>query len=361
MELETRSLPIQHQLEHYEFEINWINRLKKEKNAIVLAHSYQRPEIVFGIADYVGDSLELCRKAQQTDADLVVFCGVYFMAESAAILNPHKKVLLPDLEARCSFMDGYSLPDGRSYPGINPEDIKNLRRLFPNLPVECYVNTAAEVKAESDVCCTSANDIKIAEKLGDRVIFVPDKNMGENIANVTDRRFIVVETNGDWRYKLVNNSGEQELTYGEARDVVYSERILVGWNGRCIVHDTFTTEDAKLMRKMYPKIKILAHKECGPDARKFADFVGGTGEARRYIEHSDSDTFMFITECGTPSYFQEIFPDKKFIGSCTECPHMHKIDLTKVLVSLREETPVISVTEPVNSRARRSLEKMLEF
>lgn len=361
MELETKSLPIRKQLEHYELELDWINKLKKDKNAIILAHSYQRPEIVFGIADYIGDSLELCRKAQQTKADLVVFCGVYFMAESAAILNPDKKVILPDLEARCSFMDGYSLPNGKNYPGISPNDIKELKRLFPNLPVECYVNTAANVKAESDICCTSANDIKIAEELGDRVIFVPDRNMGENIANVTNRNFIVVENNGDWRYKLIDNSREQEISYEKAKDTVYSERSLVGWNGRCIVHDTFTTEDAEMMRKMYPEIKILAHKECGPDVRKFADFVGGTGEAKRYIEQSDSDTFMFITECGTPGYFQEIFPNKKFIGSCTECPYMHKIDLTKVLVSLQEEEPVVSVPEPVNSRARKSLERMLEF
>jgi len=361
MELESKNLPITNQLEHYKLEIDWINELKRKKNAIILAHSYQRPEIVLGIADYVGDSLELCRKAQQGDANILVFCGVYFMAESAAILNPDKKVILPDLEARCSFMDGYSLPDGRSYPGIIPEDVRALRTLFPDLPVECYVNTTAEVKAESDICCTSANDINIAEKLGDKLIFIPDRNMGENIASVTNRKFIVVEKNENWKYKLVEGLEESELTYHEAQSLVYSQRILIGWNGRCIVHDTFTIEDAERMRKLYPGIKILAHKECNPATRVFADFVGGSGEARKYVEQDNSDVFMFITECGTPGYFQEIFPNKKFVGSCTECPYMHKIDIAKVLNSLIQEKPVISVPEPVNTKARNSLGKMLEY
>ncbi|MFX1254052.1 MAG: quinolinate synthase NadA [Promethearchaeota archaeon] len=293
-----------------------INKLKKEKNAVVLAHSYQTAQIIFGIGDFVGDSYGLSKEAMNIDADIIVFCGVEFMAETAKLLNPDKTVLLPSKEAGCSLADG-----------ITPEDVRKLKKKHPGIPVVCYINTTAAVKAECDVCITSANAAKVVKQLdSDRIIFIPDKYMVENIEPLTGKK-------------------------------------LIGWDAECIVHNQFTTEDIKRLRESYDGIKILAHTECDPSVAAEADLVGGTGDMIRYVQSSNSDTFALITECGLADRLRVEFPDKNFYGSCILCPYMKKINLENTLQVLLEPFPeqIIEIPEEIAGRARKSLERMFEL
>ena len=291
-----------------------LNRLKKEKNAIILAHNYQRAEILFGIADVIGDSLELAKKARDTNADIILFCGVKFMAETAKIMNPTRKVLLPDLEAGCSLAES-----------ITVADVRKLKAAHPKAAVVSYVNTYADIKAESDVCCTSANALRIVEALPNQeIIFLPDNYMARNIQAQTKKK-------------------------------------IIPWKGLCIVHETFRPEQIAAHRKTYPGMKILAHLECHPDVVKLADYMGGTSGMARYVAGSPARQFMLITECGMSHVLRVQFPDRQFIVPCAMCPYMKKIHLEKALEVLERETNEISVAEAVRARAERALQRMFEL
>jgi quinolinate synthase len=297
--------------------LTWeINRLKEEQNAVILAHSYQMPQIIFGIADYVGDSYGLSRQAMDVQADTIVFCGVEFMAETAKILNPEKRVLLPSLEAGCSLAEG-----------ISPEDVKNLKKQYPGTPIACYVNTSAAVKAECDVSVTSSNAIEIIKKLdSDQVIFVPDKHMMSNLGPLTGKR-------------------------------------IIGWEAECIVHDQFTGDQVRQLRSEHPGIKILAHTECDPSVVLEADYVGSTGGMVKYVRSSSSDKFALITECGLAERLKVEVPNKSFFGSCLLCPYMKAINLENTLEVLRSPRPEqeINIPKEIAKRAKASLEKMFEM
>ncbi len=290
-----------------------INQLKKEKNAIILAHSYQRPQIVFGIADFVGDSYGLSKAAMEADAETIIFCGVKFMAETAKILNPDKKVILPNLEAGCSLADS-----------ITAEDVLRLKEQYPGVPVVCYVNTSAEVKAVCDVCVTSSNAEKIVNNLpGDTVIFIPDYHMGRNLAESTGKKIIL-------------------------------------WNGKCIVHDEFTEQHVEEVRQLYPDVTIMAHAECDPSVVSLVDLVAGTQGMINYIKEHGKGTYMLVTECGLADRLQVEFPESKFVGTCMLCPYMKKITLKNTLDALKNPSPeqIIDLDPETIEKARHSLEQM---
>jgi len=291
-----------------------INKLKKEKNAVILAHNYQRPEILFGIADYTGDSFALSKNAKETDADIILFCGVNFMAETAKILNLEKKVLIPSTEAGCSLADE-----------INAQDIKNLRKKYPNAPVITYINTPADVKAESDVICTSANAIKVIEAMKeDEVIFVPDMFMAQNLQNQTKKK----------------------IHY---------------WKGKCIVHEQFTAGQVMEYKHQFPGMKVLAHLECPPEVIALADASGGTIDMYNYVKNSDAEKFMLVTECGMSDLVRAKFPEKQFINPCSICPYMKKINLENAFVSLEEEKFEINVEKETAEKAKKALDRMIEI
>ncbi len=297
--------------------LTWkINRKKEELNAVILAHSYQMPQIIFGIADYVGDSYGLSRQAMDTQAETIVFCGVEFMAETAKILNPEKRVLIPSLEAGCSLAEG-----------ITPEDIRELREKYPNTPVACYVNTSAAVKAECDVCVTSANAVEIIKNWdSDRFIFVPDKHMMSNLGPLTGKE-------------------------------------IVGWNAECIVHNQFTKEQVQQLRLDNEGIIILAHTECDPSVVLEADFVGSTGGMIKYVKSSHAEKFALITECGLAERLKVEISGKEIFGSCVLCPYMKKINLENTLQVLNSPQPEheINVPPDIANRAKAALDKMFEM
>ena len=290
-----------------------INRLKKEKNAIILAHSYQTPDIIYGVADFTGDSYGLSGQAKKTSAKLIVFSGVRFMAETAKLLNPEKRVFLPALEAGCSLADG-----------ITAADVRRLKAENPLCPVVCYVNTSAEVKAESDVCCTSANAAKIVRALPQKkVIFVPDDFMAKNVARETGKE-------------------------------------LVGWSARCVVHQDFDQRKIDAVRRQFPGIKVLAHSECPPAVAQAADLVGGTADMERYVASSGAPSFMLVTECGLSDRLRSESPGRQFVGMCSLCPFMKKNSLLSILRMLKDEPKEneIEIPEKVAGKARAALEKM---
>jgi len=293
-----------------------INRLKKKKDAVLLAHSYQRPEITYGVADFAGDSYALARGAQKSGAKIVIMCGVRFMAETAKLLSPEKRVFLPSPDARCSLADG-----------ITPQDVRALRKKHPAAPVICYVNTSAEVKAECDICCTSANAEKIIRALPDgELILVPDRFMARNLGARTGKR-------------------------------------IIGHTACCIVHESFDPGVISAMRGMMPGTQVLAHTECRPEVVAAADMAGGTGDMERFVSSSKADSFMLITECGLAERFKAAFPNKRFVGSCSICPYMKKNTLTLVLDLLERlpEENEVRIAPEISEKARKPLERMMEF
>ena len=291
-----------------------INELKARRNAIILAHNYQTPEIYHGVADYTGDSLGLAQKASETDADVIVLCGVHFMAETAKILNPGKTVLIPDLGAGCSLA-----------ASITGADVRLLKERYPGTPVVTYVNTSADVKAESDVCCTSANAVRIVEALGaERVIFLPDNYLGKYVANLTDVEVIL-------------------------------------WNGTCEVHERFTGAELRDYRKATPDIQIIAHPECPPDVLEEADYVGSTSGMIRYVDEARPSRVVLITECSMSDNVAVEFPDVDFVRPCNLCPHMKTITLPKILASLEELKYDVEVDPRVGARALGAVARMLEY
>jgi len=292
-----------------------INRLKKERNAVILAHNYMTPEIYHGIADVVGDSLQLAIEATRVEADVIVQCGVHFMAETSKILNPSKTVLIPDMEAGCSLAES-----------ITAEGIADMRARYPGAPVVTYVNTTAEVKAASDICCTSSNAAQIvAAQESDTVIMTPDKYLAQNIARqVPDKR-------------------------------------IVWWDGSCIVHERFTAQDLRDFRSYNPDTRIIAHPECPPDVVDEADFSGSTSGIISYVERERPAKAMLVTECSMASNISDALPEVDFVGPCNMCPYMKKITLEKILWSLHTMQGAVEVDPGVAEGARRAVQRMIDL
>ena len=291
-----------------------INQLKKKKNAVILAHNYQTPEIYHGVSDFSADSLALAIEAAKTKADIIVMCGVHFMAETAKLMCPDKKVLLPDMRAGCSLSSS-----------ITGADVRELKRKNPGVPVVSYVNTSAEVKAETDVCCTSANAVKIVNSLGvKKVIFLPDDYLAKYVATQTE-----VE--------------------------------IISWRGTCEVHEKFNDTEINEIRKNNPGIKVIAHPECPPDVIKASDFTGSTSGMIKYVKDKQPNKVMMVTECSMSDNVQVDNPNVQFIRPCNLCPHMKRITLPKILDCLENETNEITMTAETIERARISVERMTEI
>ncbi len=291
-----------------------IEALKTERNAIVLAHHYQTAEIYRCVADIVGDSLALAQAAAATEADVIVMCGVHFMAETAKLLSPQKTVLLPDLAAGCSLADS-----------ITAQDVHRLRAAHPGAPVVTYVNTSAAVKAESDVCCTSANAVRVVESLGvPKVIFLPDQYLAAYVAAKTK-----VE--------------------------------IVTWQGHCEVHERFTAGEIRALRAAHAGIVVLAHPECPPDVLESADFVGSTTAMLGYLRETNPRRVAMITECSMAANLVDAFPEIEFSQPCNLCPHMRRITLPKILRALETMSPQIEIDPNIAARGRRAVQRMTEI
>ncbi len=294
-----------------------INRLKRERNAVILAHNYQVPEIFYTVADIVGDSLALAMQAAQTDADVIVLCGVHFMAETAKLVNPSKTVLVPDLRAGCSLAES-----------IAADDVRLLRQRYPGTPIVTYVNTSAEVKAESDVCVTSGNALQIVEALGaPRVIFLPDEYLAKYVASKTN-----VE--------------------------------IIAWKGHCEVHERFTGNDVRRFREGDPSLVVLAHPECPPDVLAEADYVGSTQGMTEYVgtvSGKPRARVLLMTECSMADNVSGRYPNVEFVRPCNLCPHMKRNTLPKVLHCLEAMEYEVTVAPEIAARARRAVDRMLEY
>jgi len=293
-----------------------INALKREKNAVVLAHNYMTPEIFHCVADVVGDSLQLAREAAKTDAKIIVQAGVHFMAETSKVLCPDKTVLIPDPEAGCSLADS-----------ITGADMRLLKQKYPGLPVVTYVNTSAEVKAESDVCCTSSNAAAVVEDIArewgvDTVVMVPDEFLAQNTAKKTSVKIIT-------------------------------------WKGHCEVHERFTAADIRGYREASPGVIVLAHPECPPDVIAESDFAGSTSGMISYLDKQNPHRVVLVTECSMSDNVAVEFPKIDFVRPCNLCPHMKRITLPKILQSLQTMSVEVTVDPAIAARARKSVERML--
>ena len=292
--------------------IQEIEALKRERNAIILAHNYMTPDIYHGVADYVGDSLGLARTATQTEAEVIVMAGVHFMAETTKITNPEKTVLIPDLKAGCSLAES-----------ITAADVRLLRERYPGVPVVTYVNTSAEVKAESDITCTSSNAVQVVESLdSDRVLFIPDQNLGRWVADQTDKQILLYE-------------------------------------GSCMVHERFTGEQLRAYRANFDEVQIIAHPECPPDVLEEADFVGSTAGMIDWVDNERPNRVVMITECSMADNVKVNFPEVEFTQPCNLCPHMQRITLDKIRISLQDLVYKVEVDPGVAERARLAVQRML--
>jgi quinolinate synthase len=291
-----------------------INELKKQRNAVILAHNYQTPEIFHCVADITGDSLALARKAVETDADVIVVAGVHFMAETAKLLNPDKIVLIPDERAGCSLADS-----------ITAADIRELRKQYPNTPVVTYVNTSAEVKAESDICCTSGNAVEVVESLGvDQVIFLPDEYLANYVAQQTDVK-------------------------------------IISWKGHCEVHERFTGAQLEQYRADYDELIIIAHPECPPDVLEASDFVGSTAQMQAFVQTERPKRVLMVTECSMSDNVAAEITDVEFIRPCNLCPHMKRITLANIYEALDTLEPRVEIDPAVAADARVAVERMISI
>ncbi len=313
-----------------------INRLKAERGAVILGHNYMEPALYHTVPDYTGDSLELSRRAAETDKDPIVFCGVRFMAETAKILNPDKTVLLPSMKAGCSLA-----------ASITAEDVRKLRQLYPGVPVVTYINTYADVKAESDICCTSGNAAEVVESLKtNTVIFLPDEYLAKNVARETGKHVIFPVND-----PLKNNSPDQVLDY-----------TMIGWHGKCEVHDKFTVEDIQRVRQQFPDVVVLAHPECPPEVVEASDFSGSTAAMIKYVAGTHAPRYLLLTECSMGDNIAAENPEKEMLRLCSvRCPHMNQITLEDTLNSLRYNRHVIEVPHDISVRARRAVDRMLKI
>jgi quinolinate synthase len=313
-----------------------INHLKAERGAVILGHNYMEPALFHSVPDFTGDSLELSRKAAKTDADPIVFCGVQFMAETAKILNPAKTVLIPSPNAGCSLA-----------ASISAEDVRRLREQFPGVPVVTYINTYADVKAESDICCTSGNAAAVIESLHtDTVIFLPDEYLAKNVAKETGKHII---------FPVSDPLSVKRL--GDELDCT-----LVGWHGKCEVHEKFSVEDIRRIREQFPDVVVLAHPECSPEVVEAADFSGSTSAMIHYVEKTHAPRYLLLTECSMGDNIAAENPEKEMLRLCSvRCPHMNQITLEDTLSSLRYDRYQVEVPEGIRVRARRAVERMLEI
>jgi quinolinate synthase len=295
-----------------------INELKREKNAVILAHNYQTPEIFHCVADVVGDSLQLAREAAQAKGDMIVQCGVHFMAETSKLLNPNKKVLIPDMGAGCSLAES-----------ITGADVKALRQAYPGVPIVTYVNTSADVKAESDICCTSSNAVAIVEAMAkefnsNKVLCIPDEFLAQNIARETD-----IE--------------------------------VIAWKGRCEVHEQFSAEEIKQYRADDPGLVIIAHPECPPEVVDESDFSGSTSGMIKWVQDNQPERVLMVTECSMSDNVAVENPNVNFVRPCNLCPHMKKITLPKVLEALAFEREEVLVDNDIAAAARLAVQRMIDI
>ncbi|MGY3453268.1 quinolinate synthase NadA [Bradyrhizobium sp. USDA 4353] len=296
----------------YQEDVEAILALKRRRNAVVLAHNYQTPEIFHGVADIVGDSLLLAREATKVDAEVIVLAGVHFMAETAKLLNPEKTVLIPDMEAGCSLAES-----------ITADDVRLMRARHPGVPVVAYVNTSVAVKAESDVCCTSGNALEIVESLGtDHVIMLPDEYLARNVAAQTKVR-------------------------------------ITAWEGHCEVHERFSAEDVRTLRDNHPDVTVLAHPECPPEVVAEADFAGSTAAMSDFVGMKRPARVVLLTECSMSDNVAVMYPDIEFVRPCNLCPHMKRITLKNIRHALETNTHEVTIDPGMAERARRSVERML--
>jgi len=291
-----------------------INELKAQRGAVILAHNYQTPEIYNCVADFVGDSLQLAREAAKTKAKVIVQCGVHFMAETAKVLNPDKTVLIPDSKAGCSLA-----------ASITGDDVRLLRERFPGVPIVTYVNTTAEVKAETDICCTSSNALQVVESLGtDKVIFLPDEYLAKYVASQTKVK-------------------------------------IIAWKGHCEVHERFTADELRKYRADDPNVQIIAHPECPPDVLAEADFTGSTAHMIDWVRKKHPRKVVMVTECSMASNVKVELPDIEFVQPCNLCPHMKRITLPKILDSLVHMQEEVVVDPLIAEKARRAVERMIHL
>ncbi len=299
---------------HYAPLIKAINDLKKTRNAVVLAHNYMTPEIFHCVGDFQGDSLQLAKEAARTEADVIVQAGVHFMAETSKLLNPDKTILIPDLRAGCSLA-----------ASITAEDVRALREAYPGVPIVTYVNTSAAVKAECDICCTSANAVQIVESLNaPRVLLIPDEYLSKYVQTQTD-----VE--------------------------------IIAWKGHCEVHERFTAEELESLRAADPGTRIIAHPECPPDVIATADFTGSTGAMINWVKDNRPSKVILVTECSMSSNVAAEVPDVEFVRPCNLCPHMKRISLEAILDALLYMQHEVAVDPAIAERARRSVERMVNL
>ncbi len=294
--------------------IKAINELKAQRNAVILAHNYMTPEIFHCVADVIGDSLQLAQEAAKADADVIVQCGVHFMAETSKLLSPQKTILIPDMEAGCSLA-----------ASITGADVRALREAYPGVPVVAYVNTSADVKAEVDICCTSSNAVQVVESLGTkRVIFLPDEYLAKYVQTQTD-----VE--------------------------------IIAWKGHCEVHERFTGDELRAYREADPSVRIIAHPECPPDVLAEADFTGSTAKMIDWVQTERPARVVMVTECSMADNVAAETPGVKFVRPCNLCPHMKRITLPKILDSLVTMQHEVTIDPAIAERARRSVERMVNL
>ncbi|MBD8554508.1 quinolinate synthase NadA [Rhizobium sp. CFBP 8762] len=317
------TMPLYERVKHFIPPMEWavyapyvhaINRIKKERNAVILAHNYQSPDIFHCVADIVGDSLQLARDATKVDAEIIIQCGVHFMAETSKLLNPEKTVLIPDGEAGCSLSES-----------ITGADVRMLKSRFPGVPVVTYVNTSADVKAETDICCTSSNVVSIVESLeSDTVLCIPDEYLALNVAKQTKKKILT-------------------------------------WKGRCEVHERFTPEELLAYKEADPNIQIIGHPECHPDVIAVCDFSGSTAGMINYVKTERPPKVLLVTECSMASNIEAETPGVEFVKPCNLCPHMKRITLPKILTSLLDMTEEVLVDPAIADRARLAVERMIEL
>ncbi len=304
-EIEERILPL----------VDEINQIKKDKNAVLLGHNYMTPDVFWGVSDIIGDSLYLSKMAKETKGDILLFNGVHFMAETAKILSPEKKVLIADLKAGCSLAEA-----------ITREDVKKLKAQYPGVPVVTYVNCSAEVKAETDVCCTSANAVQIVNAIdSDTVIFLPDEYLAGNVRNQTSKT-------------------------------------IISFPGRCMVHEMYTPNDVHLAKKTFGKdLTVISHPECHEDVVALSDYSGSTSQMIDFVRKAKTQKIMLITECSMGDNLRAEFPEKEFVSTCQTCPHMKRITLEKIKIALIEEKFEIHLTEEIITKAQNAVNRMLEI
>ena len=305
-----------------------INRVKRERNALILGHNYMEPALYHAVADITGDSLELCRKAAEATADILVFCGVEFMAETAKIINPDRMVLIPSEKAGCSLASS-----------ITAEDVRQLKQRYPGIPVVTYINTYADVKAETDVCCTSGNAAQVVQSLdSDTVIFIPDEYLARNVARETGKTIIFPD---DKKSDCPSNG-------------------FIGWPGKCEVHDLFGVQDITDVRKQFPDAVVLAHPECPPDVVEASDFSGSTSAMVKFVETTEAKQYLLLTECSMADNIIAENPDKTLLRLCSHrCPHMAQITLEDTLRCLQELRYEVTVPDDIRLKAKSSIDRML--